>query len=178
MVYFHRPDEFCPVSESASCGAGSVHTMLLHTSSDGVLQLFPGLPSEWRDAQFHKLRATHGLIVSAVRRNASTEWICFTSPVIGRGGSEGAAKREYAFSVPDDPNWTTAMPHALPSGTEVAKHPSGRAGEWVVSIGENESVALWPAGTREQPKFAIVPLAGNESEFNYWGYNHDMQPLH
>ena len=46
MVFFHHPDEFCPVSESAYCGAGSVHTMLLHTTADGVLQFFPGVPSE------------------------------------------------------------------------------------------------------------------------------------
>ena len=57
MVYFHHPDEFCPVSESAYCGAGSIHTMLLHTAetptSDttesnitGVLQIFQGLPSD------------------------------------------------------------------------------------------------------------------------------------
>ena len=226
MVYFHHPDEFCPVSESAYCGAGSVHTMLLHTTADGVLQLFPGLPSEvsngsmlpssltmdnsrqvrllveyrpapfglgsvtcclctvsittvclqWPDARFHQLRASRGLTVSAVRRNGSTDWVHLTAPTTGGEGFEGASHSEYTFAVPDDSRWMAATPHALPTGTVVV--PGRRAGEWVVSIAENESVALWPAGTQAQPKLVMAPLPGNESEFNYWGYNHNMQPLH
>ena len=133
---------------------------------------------QWGDARFHQLRASRGLTVSAVRRNGSTEWIYLTAPPTGGERPEGDFMREYTFAVPDDPNWATAPPHALPSGTQVANHPRGRRGEWVVSIAYNQSVALWPAGARERPKFAMAPLAGNESEFNYWGYNHNMQPLH
>ncbi len=133
---------------------------------------------QWRDARFHQLRASRGLTVSAVRRNGSTEWIYLTAPTTGRRGPEAEDRSEYAFEVPDDANWVVATPHALPSGTVVAKHPGRRAGVWMVSIAGNESVALWPAGTQGRPVFSMAPLAGNASEFNYWGYNHNMQPLH
>lgn len=32
MVFMDNPNEFAPVSESAYCGAGNVHTILVHTS--------------------------------------------------------------------------------------------------------------------------------------------------
>lgn len=168
MVYFHHPDEFCPVSESAYCGAGSVHTMLLHTTGSGVLQLFPGLPASWANAVFHLLKASRGLTVSAVRSGGRTEWIYLTAPATSDGS-------EYAFSVLDDSDWASAVPQVLPIGTKVAKGPGEKV--WMVSIKANESVALYPAG-RPQPDFAVAPLLGNRSEWNWWGYNHNMQPLH
>ena len=58
MVYMDNPNEFSPVSESAYCGAGNVHTILLHTSpSSKVLSVFSAVPSDWKDVGFHQLRA-------------------------------------------------------------------------------------------------------------------------
>lgn len=60
MVYMDHPDEFAPVSESAYCGAGVVHTMLLHMEATGntddavqvatsaeQLTVFKGADSVW-----------------------------------------------------------------------------------------------------------------------------------
>ena len=78
MVFQAHPNEFSPVSESAYCGAGVLHTMLMHTTvgSDGIgkrLSLFPGIT--WQDAAFHLLRADGGLLVSASRVNGTTLFV-------------------------------------------------------------------------------------------------------
>lgn len=167
MVYFHHPDEFCPVSESAYCGAGSIHTLLLHASPlSGVLSFFPGLPPSWPDANFHQLRAANGLMVSASRKAGRTEWVHLTATV---GGA-------FLFNVPDDAaGWGTAAPHSLPASVTVSRANNY---SWMVNLHATESVALWPASQPQPPNFTIAPLAGNPSEYNYWGYNHDMRPLH
>ena len=105
--------------------------------------------------------------MSAVRSVGKTQWVYLTAPV-----TEGG---DYAFAVLDDASWVHATPNALPSTALVKKGESD--GVWVVSLGANESVAMWPA---EQVRlaFAVAPLEGNRSEWNYWGYNHNMQPLH
>ena len=59
MVYMDNPNEFSPVSESAYCVAGNVHTILLHTSPiSKLLHVFPAVPDTWKDASFHQLRAS------------------------------------------------------------------------------------------------------------------------
>jgi hypothetical protein len=91
MVYQGNPGEFSPVSESAYCGAGVVHTMLLHSvpavplpaeipttntyAHTPVLRIFPGTPSAWADVTFHQLRAEGGLLVSAVRKGGMTQFV-------------------------------------------------------------------------------------------------------
>lgn len=159
-------DEFCPVSESAYCGAGSIHTMLLHTTGTGTLQLWSGLPPSWADAVFHKLRAARGLTVSAVRRGGDTVFVYITA----------AAAGNVSVEVVDDPAWQQQAPQALPTSVTPVASANGK-GVWTFRLQAGESVALWGAG-RPQPKIAIEPLLGNASEFNWWGYNFDMKPLH
>jgi hypothetical protein len=113
---------------------------------------------QWSDARFHLLKASRGLTVSAVRSSGKTDWVYLTAPV-AHGG-------DYAVTVPDDISWTQTAPQALPSSIAVAKARE-MDGVWVVSLGANESVALWPAG-QAQPQFTMAPLDGNRSEFNYW----------
>jgi hypothetical protein len=60
LVYQSHPNEFSPVSESAYCGAGSLHTMLLHTSTKtGVLSIFSGLAHTWHGASFYGRMLKH-----------------------------------------------------------------------------------------------------------------------
>jgi len=48
--------------------ASGIQEMLLQ-SQNGVLQVFPAVPSVWKDASFHNLRARGAFLVSAVRKN-------------------------------------------------------------------------------------------------------------
>ena len=175
MVYMNHPDEFCPVSESAYCGAGNIHTMLIHTTTvpgAPVLQFFPGFPANWTDASFHQLRSSGGCLVSASRKKGLTEWLRLKSA--SEGGRGGAAT--VAVEVPDDSGWGSQPPKALPASVAVSKGP--RAGTWRVMLEANHSVILFPS-TRPQPKaFVVEPLAGNPAEFNWFGFSREMEPLH
>jgi hypothetical protein len=92
MVFQAHPGEFSPVAESAYCGAGVLHTMLVHTDpKTKVLSVFPGVPrsssssdsdswggtkdEDWDDVQFYELKALGNLAVSAVRESGATKWI-------------------------------------------------------------------------------------------------------
>ena len=48
----------------ADCGAGNVHTILLHTLPlSKVLSISPAVPPSWTDVSFDQLRADGGLLV-------------------------------------------------------------------------------------------------------------------
>ena len=159
MVYMDNPNEFSPVSESAYCGAGNVHTILLHTSpSSNLLSIFPAVPSNWQDVGFHQLRAGGGLLVSANRTGGVTKFVRLFS------ATGGALKLRVV-----DPVWESSItpPSAIPSTVKVsAATGAGTAtGEWALTLGKNESVVLH-IGT-EAPELTIAPVAGNVSEYNW-----------
>ena len=106
-------------------------------------------------------------MVSASRKAGRTEWVHLTATVAGK----------FSFTVPDDAaGWGAVAPRSRPSSVKVSRSTKNES-SWSVTLAAGKSVALWPAG-EPQPPFIIAPLAGNPKEFNYWGYNHDMLPLH
>jgi hypothetical protein len=106
-------------------------------------------------------------MVSASRKAGRTEWVHLTATVAGK----------FSFTVPDDAaGWGAVAPRSRPSSVKVSRSTKNES-SWSVTLAAGKSVALWPAG-EPQPTFIIAPLAGNPKEFNYWGYNHDMLPLH
>ena len=166
MVYQAHPNEFSPVSESAYCGAGVVHTLLLHSmSGSNVISLFPGLPSSWADAAFYELRAAGGLVVSAARRSGSMQFVRIWSP----------QTQTCTVRVPHDKRWTAAAgaPEALPAGTAVA---TAAGGGWSVTVPAGKAVLLH-LNTVKAP-FSIAPIPGNTSEFHFFGYTRSVKPLH
>lgn len=159
MVYMDNPNEFSPVSESAYCGAGNVHTILLHTSpSSKLLSIFPAVPSNWRDVGFHQLRAGGGLLVSANRTGGVTKFVRLFS------ATGGDLKLRVV-----DPAWdgSNAPPSAIPSTVKVsAATGAGTAsGEWALKLKKNGSVILYMGA--KAPELTIAPLAGNVSEYNW-----------
>jgi hypothetical protein len=170
MVFMDNPNEFSPVSESAYCGAGNVHTILLHTSPrSNTLNVFAAVPDHWKDVGFHQLRAGGGLLVSANRTGGLTQFVRIFSEI---GGA-------ITLRVVDDA-WEAATkpPTAIPATVHVAPAagPGSSKGEWALTLGKNESVVLH-LGVKA-PELTIAPLAGNASEYNWWGYTREMQPLH
>ncbi|RTE11132.1 glycosyl hydrolase family 95 catalytic domain-containing protein [Paenibacillus whitsoniae] len=63
-----------PVIESPLAGAEAIHDMLLQSWGEEI-RVFPAVPSEWKEAVFHHLRAEGAFEVSAVRSEGTTAWI-------------------------------------------------------------------------------------------------------
>eukprot|EP01047_Picozoa_sp_COSAG01_P016593 COSAG01_NODE_855_length_13088_cov_13.421511_13_plen_151_part_00 len=150
--------------------------MLLHTTmatSQRIVQIFPGVPPTWANVTFYRLRAHTGLSVSAVRKHGHTEWVAVepAGPV---------TSVDLLLEVVGDEHWSNQLPKLLCAGTETPTLTRGpRPGLWKLTLTRHTtSVALYPATATSRPALVVEPLAGNEQEFNYWGYNRDMQPLH
>lgn len=164
-MYQAHPNEFSPVSESAYCGAGVVNTILLHTNPrSGVLTIFPGVTASWSDVAFHKLRAAGGLVVSAKRSSGTTQFVRLWA----------TTQRQVSFVVAGDSAWAgNVIPQTVPEQTVVR---GSKAGEWVVSLETGAHVVVYMAPAA--PPFVISALAGNSSEYHYFGFTRPMQPLH
>jgi alpha-L-fucosidase 2 len=67
-----------PVIETPLSAAASITEMLLQ-SWGGKIRIFPAMPDKWKDASFDKLRAQGGFLVSASRKNGTTEWVVIKS---------------------------------------------------------------------------------------------------
>jgi alpha-L-fucosidase 2 len=63
-----------PVMETPLAGAQSLHDMLVQ-SRDGVVRVFPAVPSSWPEVTVHDLRAEGGFTLSAVRRGGRTAFV-------------------------------------------------------------------------------------------------------
>jgi len=59
--------------EGNICAADAVQEMLLF-SYNNIIELFPAVPSEWKDVSFESFRAEGGLIVSANMQNGHFAW--------------------------------------------------------------------------------------------------------
>jgi hypothetical protein len=85
--------EGSPVIECSLFAAKALQDMLLQSWGDRI-RIFPAMPSEWREAVFHELRAEGAFLVSAARRNGKTRWVRIKSlagaPCVMRPGFEGA----------------------------------------------------------------------------------------
>lgn len=70
-----------PCIESTLAAAAIIQDMLIQSWSDpaleqtGPIRIFPALPSEWHDVEFHRLRTEGAFLVSARRKNGNTSWI-------------------------------------------------------------------------------------------------------
>jgi alpha-L-fucosidase 2 len=158
----NHPDKFGPTGESSYCLAGVLHTMLSHTTQEGVLHIFAGIDS-W-DAAFHNLRAAGGLLVSASRRNGTTEFVRV----------ESVATRKVTIGVPDDQAWMPgAVVKASPPVSVVSSTGKDGVALWSVTLAGNESVVLHVSGG---PPFSVQPLPANESEQNRYGYRRPFPP--
>lgn len=66
--------EGSPVIECSLFAAKSLQDMLLQSWGDRI-RIFPAMPSEWKEAEFHDLRAEGAFLVSAARYNGYTRWV-------------------------------------------------------------------------------------------------------
>lgn len=71
---FMHSENANPCSETYGGISRMLLDMLIQSWGEKI-RIFPGVADEWKQAVFYKLRAEGGFVVSANRKNGSTEWI-------------------------------------------------------------------------------------------------------
>jgi hypothetical protein len=139
-----------PVIETPLSGASALMDLLLQ-SWGGKIRVFPAMPDDWKDSSFHQLRAMDGFLVSASRRNGSTEWLSITSE----------AGEPCVIRVPE---WNGAL-----EVTGAHPHPATQTapGEWRIDLTKGETVLIHPQGRQVTPVIRPIPL--KDSERNLYG---------
>ena len=91
--------EGSPVIECSLFAAKALQDRLIQSWGDRI-RVFPAMPSEWKEAMFHDLRAEGAFLVSAARYNGYTRWVRIKSlagkPCKVRPGFVGA----FSMSLP------------------------------------------------------------------------------
>jgi hypothetical protein len=85
-----------PVLESGLVGATALQDMLLQ-SWGGKIRIFPGIPSHWKNAVFHDLRAEGAFLVSAGHQDGTTRWARIKSLAGGPCRVAGIVGADFAF---------------------------------------------------------------------------------
>lgn len=145
---FYR--EAGPVIESPLGMADAIHYLLLQ-SYRGVLQIFPAVPSDWKDAAFEDLRAEGAFLVSAKLENEKL--------VMVRIESEKGEPL-----VLSSPFLTGIISAQYSDGRMVQLSPEG--GKYHIPLAAGETVTVSPTNDFDA---VIAPLSKNPSLCNYWG---------
>jgi alpha-L-fucosidase 2 len=165
-----------PCIESPLGFASSLMEVLLQ-SWGGRVRVFPAVPAAWADAVIHNMGAEGGFRVSAARAGGTTQWVGVRAVNYTSSSSSSSSS---AAAAPGSSTRTIVLatdmvgPFATsPAGVPVTILPSGDI-TFPVPVGpDNEADASWvvvfPASGGAPPPFTVQPLAGNSSQYNYWG---------
>ena len=130
--------------------AQSVHDMLF-TSWGGTIRIFPGLPTAWKDVVFHDMRTEGAFLISASRKDSTTQWVRVKSlagePCRIRPSLSGKIRAKLAT-------------------TTVLLDPKGD-GTYVLPLAKGEEVLLYPDG--KEPNAVVTPLPHDAKDCNSWG---------
>lgn len=177
--------QISPCPESAYIGSAALHEQLVHsdvvTASDGkrcaTVRVFPA--SAWDEAEFHKLRALGGLLVSARKKAGQpTEFVrveALQPGPVGGGGGGGtlagspAATKCVTLMVA---GWADGvLPVATPPSVVVKSSPV-EPGAMIFELPIGGHVVLSRgAPTLQGGNFSIGALPSNAAEFHWLGYN-------
>lgn len=128
-----------PVIETPLHGATAMQEMLLQ-SWGNRLRIFPAIPKEWPDVQFHQLRGEGAFLVSAHREQGKTKWALVHA--------EAGGSIEVEAQIPDA-QWIASKGVTVESkGEGVYKITSPRGGK----------IGFWPKG-ENRPSMKISPVA-------------------
>jgi hypothetical protein len=149
---FVRPNtmyiEGSPVIECSIVLNRSLQDMLLQSWGDKI-NIFPAVPSAWKEAVFHDLLAEGAFLVSAERKAGKTRWVRIKSlagePCRVRPGFEGA--------------FTSSQP-SVPI-KEI------KPGLFELGLTKGQEVILFQNANDSQPEVKPIPLP--EGSGNFWG---------
>ena len=125
---------------------------MLFQSWNGRLRVFPAIPKDWPDVQFHKLRGEGAYLVSARREQGKTKWVSV----------EAGANAKAKGSVEVDPQLADGK-WVASKGVTVTDDGKGI---FTVQLSRGDSVLFWPAD-QPQPKAVVTPVdpRGNPHRF-------------
>jgi hypothetical protein len=149
---FLKPNTFyseidLPVMETPLHGATAMQEMLLQ-SWGGRLRIFPAVPEEWPDVQFHQLRGEGAFLVSARRERGKTQWVLIQAEAGGR------VKVEPKMA---DAQWVASK------GVEVGQDGNGVYG---IQMAPGDWVMFWPR-SEAQPKPRVTPVAPHGKDHHF-----------
>ncbi|WP_239696860.1 glycosyl hydrolase family 95 catalytic domain-containing protein [Paenibacillus oryzisoli] len=143
-----------PVIETPLAGAESIQDMLLQ-SWGGKLRVFPAVPEAWTELAFHNLRGEGAFLVSAVRKDAVTQWIRVKSlagePCLVKTGWQGRI-RWNIIGV----DGTVRL-----SGETVVEE------EVSLALEKGEEAVLY--SSEEVPDLRVRPVGGRNKVVRYFG---------
>ena len=145
-----------PTIETPLSGASATMDLLLQ-SWGGKIRVFPAVPSAWKQAAFHQLRAMDGFLVSAARNEGKTQWVSLQSE----------AGEPCILRVADWKGPLTVSGTRQHGATELAP------GEWRIDLKKGEQVLVHPAGMKTQPVIQALPV--NPAERNLYGVKKGKQ---
>jgi len=145
-----------PTIETPLSGASATMDLLLQ-SWGGRIRVFPAVPSAWKQAAFHQLRAMDGFLVSAARHEGKTQWVSLQSE----------AGEPCILRVADWKGPLTVSGTRQHGATELAP------GEWRIDLKKGEQVLVHPAGMKTQPVIQALPV--NPAERNLYGVKKGKQ---
>ena len=138
------------VSEACFSGAQSVHDMLSSCWGD-TIRIFPGVPTAWKDAVFHDMRTEGAFLISAQRKNGTTQWVRVKS----LAGEPCRVKPSLPGKV-----------RAAMAGKSVVLDPIGE-GLYLLPLKKGEEILLYQDGA--QPDTVVMPLPQDPAKCNSWG---------
>ena len=121
------------------------------SSNDGVIRIFPAIPSTWPDVSFADLRAEGAFLVSAVRSRGATQFVRVTS-----------LAGEPAHIHPGMPGDVRI------TGSRQFMSKTGPSGVIEIDVRKGETVTLTSTGTATMPKISVSPVA-RLGDFKPWG---------
>jgi hypothetical protein len=124
---------------------------MLLTSWGNTIRVFPGVPDDWKDVTFDRLRTEGAFLVSASRKGGKTQWV--------RVESLAGEPCRVKVGIED-----VGSDHALKSvGDGVVE----------VTLGKGEAAMLWPKGAK--PDAAVVDAVAGDGNANTFGLPQQQQ---
>jgi alpha-L-fucosidase 2 len=134
-----------PCIETPLSAAASLNDMLLSSWGDRI-RVFPGVPTTWKDISFHNLRTQGAFLVSAVRKNGTTQWVRVKSlagePCRIRPGITGTVRASVPLKSAGD-------------------------GAYDIELPKNGEAVLYPGSAI--PDLSVAPVAADPARCNYYG---------
>lgn len=142
--------EGSPVIECALVAARSLEDMLIQSWGD-CIRIFPAVPMEWKELAFNDLRTEGAFLVSASRKEGTTQWIHIKS----LAGEPCRIRPSIQGEISIVKNGKTTQKN-------IAKNEIIE-----IELKKGEEVVIY-AGNKV-PDLIISPAQINEGEHNFWG---------
>jgi len=138
------------VIECALVAARSLEDMLIQ-SWGNCIRIFPAVPDEWKELVFNNLRTEGAFLVSASRKEGTTQWVNIKS----LAGEPCRIKSSIHGKISIVKNGQTIQQNA--DKDEIIEIELKKGEEALIYAGEIV------------PYLTISPVHINEGEYNFWG---------